>query len=121
MVQGLVNALSDPVATAHPYPLARAGWGLFDDRPSMNVDVRWRGDAAPKDSIRFGGMENQSSCEAGNGYAAQQETAHLSDPGETLNLADATRGLGLSQQPRFQMDMSLCARRDAPRFHVRIR
>jgi hypothetical protein len=44
----------------------------------MNVDVRWRGDAAPKDSIRFGGMKNQGSGDAGNSYAAQQETAHLS-------------------------------------------
>jgi len=50
----------------------------------MNVDVRWRGDAAPKDSIRFGGMKHQSSGEAGNGYAAQQETVHLLDPPEGL-------------------------------------
>jgi hypothetical protein len=49
----------------------------------MNVDVRWRRDAAPKDGIRFGGMDDQSSGDAGNGYAAQQETTHLSDPGET--------------------------------------
>jgi len=83
-MQGLVNAL-DPVATAHSYPLAWAQRGLFDDRPTMNIDVCWRGDAAPKDSVRFGGMEDQRSHEAGSGYIAQQETAHLPDPGETLN------------------------------------
>ena len=65
----------------------------------MNVDVRWRGDAAPKDSIRFGGMKHQSSGEAGNGYAAQQETVHLLDPPE--GLADAMRGRGLSQGASF--------------------
>lgn len=65
----------------------------------MNVDVRWRSDAPPKDSIRFGAMENQSSCEGGNCYAAQQETAHLSDPGEVL-FADAMRGRGVKPRGR---------------------
>jgi len=60
-----------------------AGWrgsliGPIDDRPTMNIDVRWRGDAAPLDGICFGGMKSQGSDEAGSGYATQQETAHLS-------------------------------------------
>ena len=46
--RSLVDALPDPVATAHPYPLAWAGGRLLDDGPTMNVDVRRCGDAAPK-------------------------------------------------------------------------
>lgn len=65
----LVNALPDVIATAHPYPLAWAGRWLLDDRPSVNVDVRRRGDAAPRDCIRFRGTENQSPRKAGDGRA----------------------------------------------------
>ncbi|MGL3107120.1 hypothetical protein [Bradyrhizobium sp. BR 1432] len=46
----------------------------------MNIDVRWRSDAAPIDGIRFGRTENKDRRNAGNGYAAQQETAHLLIP-----------------------------------------
>lgn len=118
-MQGLVNALSDPVATAHPYPLTRARRGLFDDRPSMNVNVRWRGDPAPIDGIRFGGLKNQGSGEAGNGYAAKQETAHLSDPSETPLPMLGEVG-GKAKAPKFQLDVYLALSMTPPRFHVRM-
>jgi hypothetical protein len=64
----------------------------------MNVDVRCRGDAAPKDGIRFRGMKSQGCDEAGTRYATQQETAQCI-PGKMLlpDAADAMRTRGLSQ------------------------
>jgi len=92
----LVNALPDVVATAHPYPLAWAGRWLLNDQPSVNVDVRRRGDAAPKDRIRFRGTENQSTRKAGHGRADQQEATHLLCP-LRHKVANATLVAPLSQ------------------------
>jgi hypothetical protein len=75
-----------------------------------------QGDAAPIDGIRFGGMKNQGSGEAGSGNVHRQETAHLFDLGETLNLCRCyarsaakdrnfgsmfTLALGVTSQPGF--------------------
>ncbi|WP_167767841.1 hypothetical protein [Bradyrhizobium frederickii] len=86
----------------------------------MNVDVRWRGDAAPIDGIRFRGMENEGSSEAGNGYAAQQGTAHLFDPSETPLTMLGEVG-GKAKAPNFSSMSTLALGMTPPCFHVRIR
>jgi hypothetical protein len=68
----LVNALPDVVAAAHPYPLAWTGRWLLDDWPSVNVDIRWRCDAAPKDGIRVRRTEKKGRRKASNGNADQK-------------------------------------------------
>src|SRR5205085_4395923 len=47
----LAHALTHPIATAQPCPLAWARQRLFDDRPSMNIDVGRRSDASPEHRI----------------------------------------------------------------------
>ena len=68
----LVNALPDVVAAADPYPLAWAGWRFFDDRPSVNVDVRRGGDAAPEYRIRVRGIEGHRRRYGRDGHAGQK-------------------------------------------------
>lgn len=77
---GLVNALPDPVTTANPYPLAWTRARLFDDWPSVNVDICRRGYPAPKDRIRFRGTEKKGCRKAGNGNADQKHSMHWFHP-----------------------------------------
>jgi hypothetical protein len=70
-----IYALADVVAV-HPYPLAPAGRRLFDDRPSVNVDVCRGGDAAPEDSVRVRGIEGHRRHKRRDSNAAQEKYAH---------------------------------------------
>jgi hypothetical protein len=68
----LINALPDPVAAADPYPLTSAWWRLFDDRPSVNIDIGRRCDAAPKHRICFRGTDKKGRSKACDGNADRQ-------------------------------------------------
>jgi len=43
----------------------------------MNIDVGWRGDAAPEHRIRFRGIENEGRRKAANGNADKQKSTHF--------------------------------------------
>jgi len=76
LVHALINALPDIVPTAAPYPLPRTRRRFFDDRPSVDIDIGRRRDAAPKYRIRFGGPQNKCCRKADDGNADQELSTH---------------------------------------------
>src|SRR3954469_12444147 len=87
-----VYALPNVVAPAKPDPLTWARRWLLDDGPPVNVDVRRRGDAAPKHSIRVGGGKCQDRCKGYQSGAEQHNEAH----GHSSEIGGSCSGVGSS-------------------------
>lgn len=102
----LVNALPDIVAPAHPYPLAWAGRWLLDDRPSVNVDVRRRGDAAQETA--FASEERKINPPAKQVMAVQiNRKRRICFVRCDIKYANATLSSRLSQGTEFPANASL--------------
>src|SRR3954462_5724413 len=98
-----VYALPNVVAPAKPDPLTWARRWLLDDGPPVNVDVRRRGDAAPKHSIRVGGGKCQDRCKGYQSGAEQDNEAH----GHSSEISGSCIGAGSSATPSWKLQLKL--------------